>query len=645
MKRGLALATDAGLCIATVWLAFSLRLGEWISLSDPDWHPEWAAFLSIAIALPIFIQTGFYRAIFRYAGHSAISPILRPLLFYGLIYAIFVLMIGLPGVPRTVGVIQPLLLLLSISGSRALTNYCLTCSYQNNRRNSRSKVLIYGAGASGVQLSAALEKSQEMKIVGFLDDDENLQGNFLSGLPIHHPSHLSGLLQSEEIDLVLLAMPSITRRRRNEILQFIRGFHVAVRTLPSMSDLVNGKLTVSDVHELDIDDLLGRETVAPDPNLLHAKVTDKVVIVTGAGGSIGSELCRQIFNLKPRVLLLLEQSEFVLYQIHHELEAKLLIDSEVKLVPLLGSVRDESRMLQIMKTWRPDTIYHAAAYKHVPLVQHNVVEGIRNNVFGTLAVASAAIEACVSDFVLISTDKAVRPTNVMGGSKRLAEMVLQALTPVSAERGLKTRLSMVRFGNVLGSSGSVVPKFREQIKAGGPITITHPEVTRYFMSIPEAAQLVIQAGSMAEGGDVFLLDMGDPVKILDLACRMVELSGLTVCDLLNPEGEIEIQTIGLRPGEKLYEELLISDNPMPTGHPRIMKAHEDFLPWHELIPELDKLDIALSANDIISVSTQLERLVSGYQAIDKIVDWVHEELISVKDKKYSESRQNFSGEN
>jgi FlaA1/EpsC-like NDP-sugar epimerase len=391
---------------------------------------------------------------------------------------------------------------------------------------------------------------------------------------------------------------------------------VAVRTLPSLNDLAQGKVNVSDLRELDIDDLLGREPVQPNGLLLNLNTLGKRVVVTGAGGSIGSELCRQIVRTQPKQLLLVDMSEFALYQIHQEL---LAVADGVELVPLLASVCDEVRMHEIMDTWKPHTVYHAAAYKHVPMVEHNPAEGVRNNVWGTRVCAEAAARNGVRNFVLISTDKAVRPTNIMGATKRLAEMVLQAL----AEQRGTTTFSMVRFGNVLGSSGSVVPLFREQIKNGGPITLTHADITRYFMTIPEAAQLVIQAGAMGQGGDVFVLDMGEPVKIIDLARRMVELSGLTVRDKADPSGDIELAVTGLRPGEKLYEELLIGDNPQATQHPRIMKAHEQFVAWPELQVRLQALSLAVGANDVPAIRGLLQQLVSGYQPTGEVVDWVH----------------------
>ena len=419
-------------------------------------------------------------------------------------------------------------------------------------------------------------------------------------------------------------MPSASRQRRNELLELASQAHVQVRTLPGIMELANGQVSVSDLRELEIEDLLGRDPVPPQPQLLDKNLRGKVVLVTGAGGSIGSELCRQIIQSGPTQLLLLELNEYALYKVNQDLE-KLQAEGlahRVELIPLLGSVQNAERLREIMRTWRPHTVYHAAAYKHVPLVEHNPAEGVKNNVFGTLLTAQMAAEQGVEDFVLVSTDKAVRPTNIMGTSKRLAEMALQALAADPAQAS-NTRFSMVRFGNVLGSSGSVVPLFRQQIKEGGPITLTHADITRYFMTIPEAAQLVIQAGAMATGGDVFVLDMGEPVKIIDLARRMVELSGLSIKDANNPGGDIELKINGLRPGEKLYEELLIGDNPLPTQHPRIMKAHEDFLDWARLTLKLEHLQQSLAINDVPQIRTLLKELVPGYQPEVEVVDWVH----------------------
>ena len=630
-KRFVVLSVDLSLCILTVWLAFYLRLGEFVSLSGAT---LWPVATSIGTALPIFLVSGLYRAIFRYSGWPALLAVARAVGVYGLLYVAVFTAIGVAGVPRTVGIIQPILLLLFVGASRAIARIWLGDQYQSILKHAaRPKALIYGAGTTGRQLAVALANSHEMQVVGFLDADDRLHGHSLNGQPIYSPTDLEMLATTLKISDVLLAMPSLSRRRRNEILNQMRGAPVAVRTLPRVTDLAQGKVSVSDLRELDIDDLLGREPVTPNHILLTKNILGKVVLVTGAGGSIGSELCRQIMAVNPAKLLLIEQSEFALYTIHQELEEKLAeLDAGKRavLVPLLASVQDDDRMREIMSTWHPDTVYHAAAYKHVPLVEHNPVAGIKNNVLGTLRTAQAAAENGVSDFVLISTDKAVRPTNVMGASKRLAEMALQALAAAQVGVGGPggTKFSMVRFGNVLGSSGSVVPKFRQQIREGGPITLTHPEVTRYFMTIPEAAQLVIQAGAMAKGGEVFVLDMGQSVKILDLARRMIELSGLTVKDGPQSDGDIEIEIIGLRPGEKLYEELLIGDDPQSTGHAAIMKASDEYMPWGELEGKLLALQAALNINDVAVIRLMMTELVAGYSPTQEIVDWVHLEEAS-----------------
>jgi FlaA1/EpsC-like NDP-sugar epimerase len=460
-------------------------------------------------------------------------------------------------------------------------------------------------------------------VCGFLDDDARLHGHHLDGLKVYAPADLSRYVRKLAIKEVLLAIPSSPQRRRLEIIEALRPHPVHVRTLPGLSALASGKVEVADLRELDIEDLLGRDPVPPNGLLMNRHIHDKVVLVTGAGGSIGSELCRQIAGCRPARLLLVEHSEFALYSVHRELSA-----AGVAVIPLLGSVCDEPRMVQILSTWRPHTVYHAAAYKHVPLVEHNPAQGVFNNVWGTLVCARAAQAAGVQQFVLISTDKAVRPTNIMGASKRLAEMVLQALAVPSREAAVGAKgtcFAMVRFGNVLGSSGSVVPLFREQIARGGPVTLTHADITRYFMTIPEAAQLVIQAGAMASGGEVYVLDMGQPVRIMDLARRLIDLSGLQVRDADNPDGDIEIHVTGLRPGEKLYEELLIGDNPEPTAHARIMKAREAYLPWVALEAGLRELHRRLDANDVPGLKEMLASLVSGYQPEREVVDWVWQE--------------------
>jgi FlaA1/EpsC-like NDP-sugar epimerase len=623
LKRLIVLLVDASLCVIAVSLAFYLRVGEWVSLS---YHPEYKAmtpvWVSLALAVPVFVAFGLYRAIFRYSGWPALVTVGKAVGLYGLVFMAIFTLVGVPGVPRTVGLIQPLLVLFLVGASRALARYWLGGLYLSQLRlGTLPKVLIYGAGSAGRQLANALANSYEMRVVGYLDDDDRLHGHVLNGLAIYSPQDLSGLVLSLGISDVLLALPTANRKRRNEILALMQQAKVSVRTLPSVMELAQGKVSTADLRELDIDDLLGRDSVPPNHILLGRNVTRKVVLVTGAGGSIGSELCRQILKLKPQSLLLVDQSEYALYEIHQELLDKVqaLGVGAVQLVPLLASVRDAERMREVITTWSPDTIYHAAAYKHVPLVEHNPAEALKNNVFGTRTVAQLAAEHGVSDVVLVSTDKAVRPTNIMGASKRLAELVLQAL---AAEPG-KTTFSMVRFGNVLGSSGSVVPKFRQQIKNGGPITLTHPDVTRFFMTIPEAAQLVIQAGAMAKGGDVFVLDMGESVKIMDLAQRMIELSGLTERSEANPDGDIAIDITGLRPGEKLYEELLIGNDPQPTLHPRIMKASEERMSWADLQDSLNAMQVALDVNDVGVLRRMLEQLVSGYHPSGEIVDWVH----------------------
>jgi FlaA1/EpsC-like NDP-sugar epimerase len=634
MKRGIVISVDMSLCVITVWLAFYLRLGEWIKLSgDNIWQPMWAVTGSLFLALPIFIFSGFYQAIFRYTGWHALMSVAKATGLYGLLFATVFSVIGVDGVPRTVGLIQPMLLLLAVGASRAFARFWLSGLYKSMlKRAQMPKVLIYGAGTAGRQLAAGMSNSQDMHVVGFLDDDNRLHDRMMNGLPIHNPNNLSELVKSLGISNVLLALPSASRKRRNEIIEAMLLAKVSVRTLPSLTELAQGKVNVSDLRDLDLDDLLGREPVTPDEILLSKNITNKVVLVTGAGGSIGSELCRQIIQGSPSKLLLIEQSEFALYAIHQELIEKYKYATDL-LVPLLASVQDSKRMMDIMSAWKPDTVYHAAAYKHVPLVEHNPVEGIKNNVLGTFTTAQVALKCEVADFVLISTDKAVRPTNIMGASKRLAELVLQALADHNDANDInheskRTTFSMVRFGNVLGSSGSVVPKFRQQIREGGPVTLTHPEITRYFMSIPEAAQLVIQAGTMAKGGDVFVLDMQQPIKIIDLATRMIELSGLTVRDQQNPDGDIEITITGLRHGEKLYEELLIGDNPEPTTHPRIMKAREEFFALPILEEKINKLQIALNDNDIEKVICIMKNLVIGYTPNSEIVDWISLETIA-----------------
>ncbi len=616
-KRLIAVLLDAAICFFVTVLAFYLRLGEWVPITGNRWI---SVIASIVLAIPLFIVSGLYRAIFRYADTAAIVAIAKAILVYGVIYAGLITFIQFNSVPRTIGIIQPILLFIFIASSRVLVSWLLGGSYLRLLKDeNRQTVLIYGAGSAGRQLLKSLQVS-EIRVAAFIDDDERMQGRVMLGCPVYGPAEIAKLAQRYKLTDVLLAIPSATRRRRHEIVEMIRPMAIAVRTIPGMIDVAKGRIKIDELRDLEIEDLLGRDAVAPDSALMGRNITGKVVLVTGAGGSIGSELCRQIVARGPARLLLVEMSEPSLYFIHREL-GELIVAGElsVELIPLLGSACDRSRITDILATWRPDTIYHAAAYKHVPLVEHNPNEGIRNNVFGTLTVAQAARDAEVRDFVLISTDKAVRPTNIMGASKRLAEQALQALAAGSTG----TRFSMVRFGNVLGSSGSVVPLFRQQIRSGGPITITHPDITRYFMTIPEAAELVIQAGAMAAGGEVFVLDMGEPIRIVDLARMMVELSGLALRDADNPEGEIEIAFVGLRPGEKLYEELLIGNSPAGTDHPRIMKAAETFLPWSELGPQLARVEAALATGQAAPVVELLHALVPEYTPESGLSDWIH----------------------
>lgn len=595
---------DVLLSLAATWLAFSLRLDtpHW-----PDASQLRVYLLAPVLAVPVFIRLGLYRAIFRYTGQAALLTMAKAVGIYGVLLTLSLLWLRWDGVPRSLGVLQPLLFLLLAGTSRALARFWLA----GRAPTGQARFLIYGAGMAGAQTAAALRLGGQYKLVGFVDDDASKAGHSINDVRVYPGRELANLVSRLGVTDILLALPSVGREQRNRIIERVRHLPVHIRTLPGMADLTSGRVTVQDFRELDIEDLLGRDPVTPDAGLLARDLAGQVVLVTGAGGSIGSELCRQIAEQKPSRLLLLDHSEYALYAIHQELESTCRSRApEVELVPVLGSVNNEARLREICLHHRPHTVYHAAAYKHVPLVEANPAEGIRNNVFGTLNMARVARDIGVARFVLISTDKAVRPTNVMGGSKRMAELVLQAM----ATEASGTCFSMVRFGNVLGSSGSVVPLFRKQLAAGGPLTVTHPEVTRYFMTIPEAAQLVLQAGAMARGGEVFVLDMGEPVRILDLARRMVELSGLTVRDGQHPEGDIEIAITGLRPGEKLYEELLIGDNPTQTAHPRIMKAHEDLMAWPALAAQLDQLRAAAEAGDESGIRRVLQSCVQGFHA-------------------------------
>lgn len=632
VKRIISIAVDTFAVSAALWLAFSLRLGEFYL---PPTQQLWIFLLAPAIAVPVFIKFGLYRAVIRYIGIDALWAISRAVVLFTLIFSVIVLIAGdwSGRVPRTVYGIHAVLVMLFVGGSRMLARWLFTHSQRQNWADLHTErfvppVLIYGAGQAGAQLAAMLKMSNQMRPVAFIDDDETLAHQQINGLTVYPFEHLIGLIERFHVRDVLLAMPSASRRRRSEILLLLEKYPVHVRTLPDLMEIAEGRIEVSDIQEVDIGDLLGREPVTPDQTLLHSNIRDKVVMVTGAGGSIGSELCRQIMQLSPRALVLYEISEFNLYQIEKDLDK---INSYVPLVPVLGSVINKNRIESICQHFQVQTIYHAAAYKHVPIVERNTNEGIRNNVFGTLHAAQAAIESGVETFVLVSTDKAVRPTNTMGATKRLAELVLQALAQ-TAELHKQTRFTMVRFGNVLGSSGSVVPLFREQIENGGPVTVTDPDIIRYFMTIPEAAELVIQAGAMGQGGDVFVLDMGEPVKILELARRMIHLSGFSVRDEQQPDGDIEIQFTGLRPGEKLYEELLIGDNVSQTAHPKIMRAEETVIPWQSLQITLQAMFEANESNDSAETRSLLLSTIDGFSPQCDLTDWLQSQTAPVRTK-------------
>lgn len=538
--------------------------------------------ITLPITLLIFTKLGLYRAVIRYIGQHALGAVLSGIVSSAFILALLFGVLQVHDKGNLIFV-YAILALVSSGGLRLLARMFLV--QRNNGHKER--VLIYGAGSSGRQLAQALMNGEQYHPIVFVDDDTTLHRSTILGVPVGAPAQITSLIKSHNISRILLALPSVSRARRREVLDALEELPIPVQSIPGMSDLVDGSMRIDELQDVKIEDLLGRDPVAPKTKLMQANIQGKVVMVTGAGGSIGSELCRQIISCEPRVLVLFELSEFSLYSIEQELNAQIKQrELDIQLVPVMGTVQRRNRLETVMQAFKVQTVYHAAAYKHVPLVEYNVVEGVRNNVFGTWYAAEAAIASGVETFVLISTDKAVRPTNVMGASKRLAELVLQAL----AQRQSSTRFCMVRFGNVLGSSGSVVPLFREQIRKGGPVTVTHKDIIRYFMTIPEAAQLVLQAGAMGQGGDVFVLDMGEPVKIADLAKRMIHLMGLEVKDEVHPNGDIEIKFSGLRPGEKLYEELLIGESVRETAHPRIMAADEICLSWPEMETLLLQLD-------------------------------------------------------
>ncbi len=613
LKRLISLAIDVVLLLCAFWFAFWVRIDSMTPLTS---LPHWGLiFFIILVTLTFFVKLGLYRAVIRYITAKVLVAVSVGMVASAILLIIVAFYTNLY-LPRTIPFIYFSFGLLMIAGSRLALRMMI-----NRGLRLGTKVIIYGAGASGRQLLPALSQAAEYYPVAFVDDNPQLQGSVMHGVTVYPPEKLSWLVEKYEVKKILLAMPSASRARKNEVIQMLEGLPCEVLSIPGMVDLVEGKARIDSLQKVSITDLLGRDPVDPVPELIAKNIRAKVVMVTGAGGSIGSELCRQILRNAPQALVLYEMSEFSLYAIERELAAY-IADHQlaIELYPVLGNVQNQQHIERVLKSFHVKTIYHAAAYKHVPLVEYNVADGVRNNVFGTLACAQAAINCQVPNFVLISTDKAVRPTNTMGATKRMAELVLQAL---SAQHS-GTRFSMVRFGNVLGSSGSVVPLFEKQIDAGGPITLTHPDIIRYFMTIPEAAQLVIQAGAMGNGGDVFVLDMGEPVKIIDLAHRMVTLSGLTIRDESNVDGDIEIKTTGLRPGEKLFEELLIGESVSVTQHPRIMTANEVMLPWSELAGYLDELNIACSRFDQERIREILLKAPTGFQPTDEICDvmWI-----------------------
>ena len=687
-KRGILIVADSLMLIFALWLSFSLRLDNWYwPTGGLNNSIVLLVLFAPVVAVPIFMQFGLYRAIIRYLGMKAFLSVFKAVIIYAAAWGLLTFLSGVQGVPRSVVPINAMVALFIIGGSRFLARWLLRKIENVNRekknnfgldkgfiKHRQAKVVIFGAGEAGRQLAIGLGQSYECILLAFVDDKVNLHGRDLMGVPILSQSKLVEFVNQHQVDDILLAIPSVSRKQRSLIIEGLRPLNKRIRTLPGLADLARGQYDYGQLNELDINDLLAREASVADEVLLQSQVTDQVVLVTGAGGSIGSELCRQVLQRKPKTLLLFDLSELALYTLNNELEKILCqlsqeesdsfsgeqnlgkdsqnnfdkINLTPRIVPLLGSITDEKRVSDIVSAWSPNIIYHAAAIKHVPIVEQNIAECVKTNIFGTLVMTKVAIEWQVDRLVLISTDKAVNPTNAMGASKRCCELILQALaaevkpafgpllgSQQSVSMVRKTQFSMVRFGNVLGSSGSVVPYFRNQITQGGPITLTHKEVIRYFMTIPEAAQLVMQTGAMAsqelrdsfdeKGAEVYVLDMGKPVKIYDLARRMVELSGLSVKDDDLPSGDIAIKVIGLRPGEKLYEELMIGNNPQKTQHTRIMKAMEDYLPWDKLTPWLSSLKAAADNSDVLTIHTLFKNLIPEYIPEKKVADWVYNE--------------------
>lgn len=623
-KKALMVLADFIALPIALWSGYALRLSDWWPLDDMS--PAWWLFIATPmVGLLVFMKLGLYRAVVRFMGVQAILAVFKGVVILAILMWLSAYVFDIDPFPRSVPINFALAALVYVGGSRLLMRnyYHWLIGYYIHKE----PVLIYGAGGAGVQLSTALAGGAEYVPVGFLDDDASLWKTTVAGMPVYNPARIGELAASDGITHVLLAMPSASRSDRRMILERLAEYSVHVKTIPSMHELVSGE-SLETLREIEPEDLLGRESVPPIKHLLAHSIRDKVVLVSGAGGSIGSEICRQVLRNQPKALVLYELSEFALYSIEQELSKAAKAEGlNVPVYALLGSVLDADRVARVIERFQVQTIYHAAAYKHVPMVEHNVFEGVRNNALGTRVMAEAALEAGVERFVLISTDKAVRPTNVMGATKRFAELVLQDL----AERSSNTVFSMVRFGNVLGSSGSVVPLFRRQIEAGGPVTVTHPDITRFFMTIPEAASLVIQAGSMAKGGDVFVLDMGEPVKIIDLARRMIQLMGYEVRSEQNPSGDIAIEFSGLRPGEKLYEELLIGADVISTEHPKIMRAHEEYLSAEQLQALLQQMNEAMARDDSHQARQLLQQAVSGFTPSSPNVDLLLKKVAPVQD--------------
>ena len=613
IKKVIFVIHDAVVIFVAFWFAQNLKASYSQEWAEPA---NWLAFAATAVlTILLFTRLGLYRAVTRYVSTKVLTTAVLGSAISGVLFFLSVLLFE-QRLRLALPVAYFLMLVVLISGSRIILRTMLT----NRHRKQMIPVIIYGAGQSGRQLLEAIKQVSEYNAVAFVDDNTAIQRMVIYDLPVHKPSEIGNLINRYGVEKILLAIPSASTKVRKNIIHQLEAYPCEVLIIPGMKDLVDGKISASSLKKVSVVDLLGRDPVAPRPELMAADISGKVVMVTGAGGSIGSELCRQIIRNRPAKLILFELSEFSLYSIDKELsEFQTASDTAIEVLPILGSVQHRKRLLTIMQTFGVQTVYHAAAYKHVPMVEFNTIEGVRNNIYGTMFCAQAAIDARVETFVLISTDKAVRPTNTMGASKRMAELVLQAL---AAEQGQTTRFCMVRFGNVLGSSGSVVPVFEQQIAAGGPVTLTHADITRYFMTIPEAAQLVIQAGAMGKGGDVFVLDMGDSVKIIDLAKQMIRLSGLEVKDTAHPEGDIEIQITGLRPGEKLYEELLIGDEVQKTTHPRIMTASEVMLPWNVLSDIITRMDEACRESDQLTLRRLLLEAPTGFAPKDDICDLV-----------------------